>query len=275
MKIKKISSLDSREFELYLTLREQTHHWREGFAVVESEKSVRELLASDVEIESMLMTRHWIDRLGPLLEQPRHSETVLYEAGETLLNNIVGFQMHKSLLALARIPANPQLASLSEPSHEQTALQVHVALEAVADSENMGMILRNCAAFGVASLVTGEDSCSPWLRRSVRVSLGNIFKLTLYRSPDLLTSLRQLRDDHGWHIVGTTPRGGNPTIALPQKEAKHICLLFGSEARGLTEQALALCDTRFTIPMQNDVDSINVANSVAVALHEALRFGGK
>ena len=275
MNINKISSLDSREFELYLTLREQTHHWREGFAVVESEKSVRELLASDVEIESMLMTRHWIDRLGPLLKQKRHSETVLYEAEETLLTGIVGFQMHKSLLALARIPANPPLASLSKLVQGQRAPRIHVALEAVADSENMGMILRNCAAFGVASLVTGEDSCSPWLRRSVRVSLGNIFKLTIHRSPDQLDSLRQLRDTHGWHIVGTTPRGGSPAITLPQKETKHICLLFGSEANGLTEEALALCDARFTIPMQNDVDSINVANSVAVALHEALRSGEK
>jgi tRNA G18 (ribose-2'-O)-methylase SpoU len=45
-------------------------------------------------------------------------------------------------------------------------------------------------------------------------------------------------------------------------------LLFGSEGEGLSAEALALCDARFTIPMQRGIDSINVAQSVALALYD-------
>ncbi len=270
MLIRPVDTLDLPELEPYRTLRARTQHWQGGFFVAESEKTVRALLDSDLRVESLLLNESWLTALEQTLRQPRFSETTVFVGRDELLEDIVGFPLHQKLLALGRIPENPSLDVLQQTGKER---RLHVALEGLADAENMGMILRNCAAFGVDSLLVGADSSSPYMRRSVRVSLGNVFSLRIHRAENVLDALRTCRDRFDWYVIGTTPRGG--AEVLPDAEAGHadICLFFGSEAEGLSTDALALCDAQFTIPMRSGVDSINIANAVAVSLYEATRHG--
>ena len=267
MQIIDIDTLDLPDLEPYRTLRGQTQHWRDGHLVAEGEKAVRALLESTIVVSSMLLSRDWL----PLVQETRHASRLdhatVYVAPDALLEGIVGFPLHKSLMAIGRLPENPSLDALRAAA---PASAVYVALEGIADAETMGMILRNCAAFGVAGLIVGPDSTSPYLRRSVRVSLGNVFSLRIHRSEDVLATVRQCREEFDWHVMGTTPRGGSAVIDVAASRAP-LCLLFGSEATGLTDAALSICDDVFTIPMRNDVDSINVANAVAVTLYAAMR----
>ena len=270
MQIIHLTTLDLPELEPYRTLRGKTQHWKDDFLVTEGEKAVRALLASQVDVHSLLMNEAWLSVLDTELNDERFAATTVYVAPDALMNSIVGFSLHQKLLAIGRRPENPPLQSLSDT---RAGRHVHVALEGLADAENMGMIMRNCAAFGVRSVIVGPDSTSPWMRRSVRVSLGNVFSLSVYRSNNLFDTLRQCRSEFGWRVVGTTPRGGTNTIQLQAVKNEQLCLFFGSEASGLSEEALALCDELFTIPMRGGVDSINVANAVAVSLFEATRHG--
>ncbi len=290
MRVVPVTTLDLPALEPYRTLRARTWHWREGFFVAEGEKVVRALLDSRIEIVSILTSKSWLEALEGSFTAERGPETVIYLGEDALLEGIVGFPLHQKLLAIGRIPPNPPLEELHTRA---PGCHVHVALEGLADAENMGMILRNAAAFGARSLIHGPDSTSPWLRRSVRVSLGNLFALRIHRADSLHDTLRRCREELGWRIVGTTPRGGDNRIMWdetpgknentaaggqagspgqePGDRAGHLCLLFGSEAEGLTDKALALCDAHFSIPMRGGVDSINVANAVAVTLFEAVR----
>jgi tRNA G18 (ribose-2'-O)-methylase SpoU len=275
MRIIRISTLEYPELEPYRTLRGRTHHWKDGFFVAEGEKAIRALLASNLRVKSLLMNEDWLDVLEVALRRGNTENSDVYVADETLMEGIVGFPLHQKLLAIGEVPDNPPLEALNPPLEALNEVArpqaVHVALEGIADAENMGMILRNCAAFGAASLLVGSDSSNPWLRRSVRVSLGNIFALRIHRADNILDVMRRCRDEFGWRIVGTTPRGGASAIEASAADPRPLCLFFGSEATGLTDAALALCDERFTIHMRNDVDSINVANAVAVTLFEAMR----
>ncbi|MFZ1731347.1 MAG: RNA methyltransferase [Bacteroidota bacterium] len=269
MRIVPVTDLDSSELEPYRTLRARTSHWQEGYCVAEGEKAVRALLTSSLSVHSLLLSESWLRMFEKELQSERFGDTAVFVASDALMEGIVGYPLHKSLLAIGVLPENPSLEQLQKKGEGRV---LHVALEGIADAENMGMILRNCAAFGVHSLIVGTDSSSPWMRRSVRVSLGNVFSLTIHRSEDVHAALRRCRREFGWHIVGTTPRDGEALIGSPANEAgNNLCLFFGSEAYGLTDEALALCDSRFSIPMRNDVDSINVANAVAVTLFEASR----
>jgi tRNA G18 (ribose-2'-O)-methylase SpoU len=268
VRIISVTTLDLPELEPYRTLRGRTWHWSDDYFVAEGEKAVRALLDARLEVVSLLISDGWLVEFEAQLSDDHFSETTVYLADDALLERIVGYPLHKKLLAIGRIPPNPPLAELH--THEE-GRHVHVALEGLADAENMGMILRNAAAFGARSLLFGSDSTSPWLRRSVRVSLGNLFALRIHQAEDIHLALRRCREEFGWRIIGSTPRGGSPVIEWKGEEAEHVCLLFGSEAEGLSDKALALCDAHFTIPMHRGVDSINVANAVAVALYESTR----
>lgn len=262
LRIVPVTSLGHSELEPYRTLRGRTHHWSDGFCVAEGEKAVRALLASSLRVHSLLLSEDWLHALTGAFRFPQHSDTIVYVAPDQLLEEIVGYQMHKRLLAIGVIPENPSLADMQ---HNAPPASVFVALEGIADAENMGMILRNCAAFGVEGLIIGADSCSPWLRRSVRVSLGNVFSLSIHRSEDVISTLQYCQKEWNWQLIATTPSGGSTKLST-SGEIRARCLLFGSEAAGLSGEALRISDMRFSIPMQNHVDSINVANAVAVAL---------
>lgn len=268
MHVRPVDTLELPELEPYRTLRGRTRHWKDGYIVAEGVKTVQALLASDLTVHSVLMNETWLRTLRDTLTVSRFADTVAYVASDALLERIVGFPLHQKLLALAAVPVNPRLEELR--AHGD-APGLHVALEGLADAENMGMVLRNCAAFGVDSVLVGPDSTSPYLRRSVRVSLGNVFSLRVHRAENLRTALTECRDRFGWYIVGTKPRGGSTELSEARQTGRDICLLFGSEGEGLSEGALALCHDSFSIPMRRGVDSINIANAVAVSLYEATR----
>ncbi len=249
-----IASLHDPALEMYTSLRENTHHWSRGCFVAESEKVVRRLLASDVGIVSFLLTPEWWDTLkADILGRPG-GEVDVFLGPPELLETITGFTMHKSVMAIGRIPE-------TQPAVPDGGLVV--ALEGIADAENMGMISRSCAGLGVSALVVGEDSTNPWLRRSVRVSMGTIFDLPIIRVPRLVAWLRERRESGGWRIIGTTPRGGSRLV--PSVGGGVTCVLFGSEGHGLTAEALDTCTEQWSIPMHRGVDSLNVAHTVAIA----------
>ncbi|MCZ7557413.1 MAG: RNA methyltransferase [Bacteroidia bacterium] len=270
LNIQHIVDIDIAELEPYRTLRERTWHWGSGHFVAESAKVVRAVLDSSVTIRSMLITEQWLSENTSILDTARIGDAPVFVAPEEVLQRIVGYALHHGVMAVGTIPENPSIEVLRGAKEKASLL---VALEGIADAENMGMILRNCAAFGVDGVLVGRDSCSPWLRRSVRVSVGHMFRLHIRICDDILGDIRLLRGSGKVRLVGAVPRGGSSQVFQHIQTCDagdaSLCLLFGSEAYGLTSEATALCDVLFTIPMRQGVDSINVANAVAVALYAA------
>ena len=135
-------------------------------------------------------------------------------------------------------------------------------------AENVGVIVRNAAALGAHALVAGGGTASPWLRRSVRNSMGSIFGLPVLETEDLVGELLRLRDRHRLACRAAVPSGGR-TMEEVDLSAGTV-LVFGSEGDGVSGAVRAACDG-VTIPMAAGVDSLNVAAASAVLLAEAAR----
>ena len=134
----------------------------------------------------------------------------------------------------------------------------------------MGVIVRNCVSLGVQGILVGESSCDPYLRRSVRNSMGNVFSIPIVYLTNIVNELGALRTSLGMSIIGAHPREGSRDIRGVDFSG-NCCLVFGSEGEGISEAVLRTCDTVAMIPMMNDVDSINVGSASAVFLYEAHR----
>ena len=266
MIVHRITTVDLPELELYRTLRENTQHWRRGMFIAEGDKCVLRLIESRLPVQSFLLSEEWFSELETTLSDELYGDTEVYVGSEKLLDSIVGFRMHKRIMAMAPIPASPPLERLAYAPHGSN---VHVAVEGIADSENMGTMIRSFDALGAGSMIAGNDSSNPWLRRSVRVSMGSVFSLPVYSVPDVLATVEKCKKLFNWHVVATLPEGGRPRMNVPAD--RPLCLLIGSEAHGLTGEALALADTVYTIPMHGGVESLNVATAAAIALYEAVR----
>jgi tRNA G18 (ribose-2'-O)-methylase SpoU len=144
-----------------------------------------------------------------------------------------------------------------------------VAIEALSSAENVGAVVRNCAAFAVPALITGETCTSPFLRRAVRSSMGTIFDLPVIESANLVATLSSLRTA-GIRCIATHPHAIGHDLSVANLR-DDCCLVFGSEGYGLSKAVLEICDEAVAIEMPNTVDSLNVSSAAAVFLYEARR----
>ncbi len=267
--IKSIQSLDAPELELYLTLRRVDEHERAGVLVATNAKVVQRLLASRFTVASALMTPAWLEKLEPELRARAENEIIVYVGEKSLLETITGYQLHQGVMAVGKIPTQPKLESLLEQSAGPLLL---VAVEGIASAENLGAIVRGCAAFGVHFLIVGETCGSPFQRRAVSGSMGSIFEQPVVKVDNLAETLTRLRG-RGIRCLAAHPRRDATNLSAAEFRG-DCCLVFGAEGPGLTATALAACDEMVEIPMPTHMNSLNVAAATAVFLYEATRQRG-
>ena len=261
-----IASLNEPELTPYKTLRRTTEHEHEGIFVAEGEKVVARLLESSLQVVSVLTTAEWFGKYQNRLES--RSGTIKVFVGEkTLLSSIVGFHLHQGIMAVARIPETLNLDTIVSQS---TRPKLFVAIDGITNSENLGVIVRNCVAFGVQALIVGETSSSPYLRRAVRNSMGTIFKLPVAPTVNLVDTINNLKSNFLIEVIAAHPSAEQRSLSSPSLR-KDCCIVFGSEGFGISEKVLAACSEQVSIRMMSGVDSLNVASASAVFLYEVMR----
>lgn len=263
--VQKIASLELPELQPYRTLRRQAAHRAQRIFVAEGEKTLRRLLETPFVLVSALLTPEWLQVFEPLLKN-REEEIYVYVAEKPVVETLTGFTMFQGILAVAKIPAPPTLEEILSRSAKPN---LFVATDGVQNAENLGTLVRNCAAFSVQALFASQSSSSPFLRRAVRSSMGGIFTIPVLEDLDLVKTLQTLRE-RGVHCVAAHPHASGKI--LPQANLKtDCCIVFGNEAYGISEPVLKICDDAVAVPMPPSVDSMNVSSAGAVFLYEAQR----
>jgi tRNA G18 (ribose-2'-O)-methylase SpoU len=295
--IHKIASLDLPELAPYRTLRRAAEHAAHGIFVAEGDKVVRRLLESDFGVVSVLLPENRVAEFEPLLRARHEKEIPVFAVTKkSVLEELVGFEMFQGVLAIGKIPA---IVTLEKILAESPRPRLFAAVDGLTSAENIGLLVRNCAAFGTHALIVGETSSSPFLRRAVRNSMGTIFQLPVVelgevtasgtatvhtsrtaKSPDgspgvsphqktLAQTLNELRKHH-IRCVAAHPHTDKKSLSEADFTG-DCCIVFGSEGKGISPEVLAACDEAVAIPMANDVDSLNVGAAAAVFLYEASR----
>ncbi len=264
--IQPVQALDAPELALYRTLKRVEEHERAGVLVAANSKVVKRLLASRFTVVSALLTPAWLEKLEPQLRARTEADIFVYVAEQKLLETITGYVMHQGALAVAEIPPLPDLETLLITSPRPLLL---AAVEGIASAENLGAVVRSCAAFGAHFLIVGETCGSPFQRRAVAGSTGTIFEQPVVRVENLLETLTVLRA-RGVRCLAAHPRPDAAKLSAADLRG-DCCLVFGAEGPGLTPAVLAACDEPVEIPMPSHMNSLNVAAAAAVFLYEATR----
>ncbi|MBM4029259.1 MAG: RNA methyltransferase, partial [Planctomycetes bacterium] len=233
--VQTIESFDLPELNPYRTMRQQHEHRQQRIFVAEGEKIVRRLLESELGVVSVLLPRKWVAEFAPLLERrPEHVR--VFVAEKALLETLTGFTMYQGLLAVGRAP---DAITLETALAANPRPRLFAAVDGLTNAENLGSLVRNCAAFGVQALLVGETCSSPYLRRAVRASMGTVFHLPLVETTDLAAALLEL-ESRGVRVIAAHPHADRRAIA-DADFAADCCLVFGSEGYGVSPRVLAAC----------------------------------
>jgi tRNA G18 (ribose-2'-O)-methylase SpoU len=266
--VDRITSADDPRVQDYRAVREPELVRRRGLFIAEGRlvvarllalprSAIRSILVSDAGLAAL--RQHAADGLDARPDLP------LYLAAPDVIDAIGGFHFHRGCLAIAERPGALDAGALIAAATPGRPL---VVVEAIAQADNVGSILRNAQAFGAAGVLLDPASVDPLYRKALRTAMGAALVVPWARLepwPDALARLQRA----GIVVAALTPRSAaQPLDAFVAAYAdRAVALLVGAEGPGLLEATLAAADVLVRIPMAPGADSVNVATATGIALH--------
>lgn len=253
---------------VYAQVRERDLVGRMGGFIAEGEVVLRVLLgpSSRFQPASLLIADKRIERLSPMLAALPAAVPV-YAASQAVMDAVVGFPIHRGILAHGLRPPDPDAEGLLAKLGPRAVVLV---LFGIANHDNIGGLFRNAAAFGADAVLLDGVCCDPLYRKAIRVSVGAALSVPFARlaaGQDPLALLQR----HGFTVLALSPRGAEPLAGL--ERADRTAVLLGAEGPGLPEDLLTRART-VAIPMAPGWDSLNVAATSAILLHALTQGGG-
>lgn len=149
-----------------------------------------------------------------------------------------------------------------------------VALAAdVRDPGNAGTLLRTAAAAGATGVVLAGHSVDPYNPKTVRASVGSLFRIPIALEPDPVAAVRAAQGA-GYAVLAADGAGEVDLFDADPLLAGPTAWLFGNEAWGLPAELAAAADHRVRIPLRGDVESLNLSTAAAVCLFASARAQG-
>lgn len=249
----------------YLSIRERDLAGREGRFIAEGKVVLNVLFAARrFEAESALVLENRLAGLTETLALAPHGMPV-YVAGQSVLDAIAGFHIHRGVLAVGRPAAPPDARALLGSLPEQALV---LALVGISNHDNAGAIFRNAAAFGADAIFLDATCCDPLYRKAIRVSVGAALKVPFTVAGDR-NELAATLAEAGFTSLALSPAGNTDIGEV--RPAPRTALFLGTEGEGLPP-ALMKTMTTVRIPIARGFDSLNVAAASAIALHRLARL---
>jgi tRNA G18 (ribose-2'-O)-methylase SpoU len=260
----KIESLDDPRVAAYRNLPDRTLRG-ESIFLAEGVLLAERLLASRYEVESVFASLECYEEF----RRKTPEGTPVFAAEESLLLQIVGFPFHRGALAVGKRGKATSPEELFAPAERAERFRVAICPE-ITKPENMGLVFRNAAAFGLDGVLLGERCCDPFSRRSMRVSMGATLRTPFCKVANLREAILDLKRRREFTIYAAILDPA--ALRIGEIDWPACCgIMLGNEMDGLDADSLALCDRRAAIPITNEVDSLNLGVAAGIFMYEMQR----
>jgi RNA methyltransferase, TrmH family len=236
-------------------LRQRKERRAAGAFLVEGARVCSEALASGWHVREMFVTSDH-DRLAELARSNGVHVTVVDGRVARALSDT---QHPQGAFAVVDIPQYELSTVLP------AVPRLVVVLAGVADPGNAGAVIRTAAAAGADAVIVSSGSVHPYGGKCVRASAGALFHVPVVSGIDPVAAVSALRTA-GTQVLATSLAGADlfdiePTLEHP------TTWLFGNEAHGLDQAAIAAADHQVRVPMAGSVESLNLAAAAAICLY--------
>lgn len=223
-----------------------------GLFVAEGPKLLSEALRWDGSVTTVIC--------APGVQLPEMPQGVrAVEVSDSLLASIADTESPQGIVFLCKAK------KLDIPNH--LVGKRYLLLDGVQDPGNVGTIWRTADAFGADGLILCNGCADPYNPKTVRATMGAVFRLPVYEA-DLSLVTEKLADIK-LPLYATALR--EDTVDVRDIDLKCAAVIIGSEGRGVSQQALDLCEKTIKIPMRARCESLNAAVAAAVVLWEMER----
>lgn len=255
-----IADADDPRIASYRNVRERDLMHHEGLFVAESEVVVRVMVGSGRwSVRSMLLEQRRLEGMQDVVDR-LDARTTIFVAPQRVMDAIVGFPIHRGVLALGERGLD------LHPDELLSKRGMFVGLVGLTNHDNVGGIFRNAAAFGATGVLLDRASCDPLYRKAIRVSVGASLLVPFARGEDPVDLVDRCAR-RGREVIALTPKSDLLLEDVAREPPRPRVLLLGTEWEGLPDDILART-RRVRIPMSSayGLDSLNVAVASGIAL---------
>lgn len=248
MKITKITSLANENIKNAIKLTETKNLKKSNVAIVESYKVVKDLFLQKHKVVSVFTTEDAFNKKEDFF---KNLNCDIFITTKSIINKLSNVETSDEIIALVEIPKQKNVEIKEN----------FLVLDHVQDPTNMGAIIRSACAFNFKTIVT-INCVHPYSQKVTRCSMSNNFNVNFVELS--IEQLNLLINKNKTPLYCLNMDGEN----LYNIKSKEKCfgLILGSEGKGVNKQLSSIATKTICIPMQNNVESLNVAVSASIVM---------
>lgn len=141
-------------------------------------------------------------------------------------------------------------------------------LDRIQDTHNFGALLRTAAAVGISGVIIAKDNQAPLNGTVYKTSAGAALRIPIVQVSNINQTIDKLKKSNFWTAAIDIADKGPVETVWDQTYDTPMAFVLGSEGSGIAEKTKEHVDFILSIPMENNVESLNVSVAGAVTLYE-------
>jgi len=258
--------ISSRENQKIIQARKTRDGKDKNLIFVEGLRLAEEVLISNLKIREIFCTEQFaISGRGQAFLQDIHSN-LLAEVSENVFNSLADTKNSQGIIVIAEKPPADRIFLEQNLNSKKTPLVI--LLHRINNPSNLGAILRTAEAVDAAGIILTKNSADAFSPKALRGAMGAAFRLPVWSNADFSEALDWAKK-YDLSAISAEANAEKSYLEVDWKRPR--LLIFGSEAHGLSAEEREKVEESMTIPMENKVESLNLAVSCGVILFEAKR----
>lgn len=174
---------------------------------------------------------------------------------------------HQGVIAFAAIVQYMDLQQVIDHVVASGDMPLFIMLDGITDVRNIGGIARTAVSCGSQAIIIPDKGVGALNEEALKSSAGALQKINICRVNSLMKAVDQLRLN-GIKVLASEMTAEKNLHELPMNEP--LCIVMGSEDKGVFVPLMKICDEKFKIPMAGDFESLNVSVATGMILYEVM-----
>lgn len=237
--------------------------FEEGLLLLEGARLCKDALQNEVACTALIVTADFFEKQRELCDLFLQKEVPCYVIADFLGEKISDTKSPQGIFALCK---KPQMQSAA--AFLQTKGPILI-LDGIKDPGNLGTIVRTALSFGLAQIALFHQCANPFSPKVTRSSMGMNLLVDFCQGEQAQAFLTQAKSA-SYEVYASALSADSVDIRQVDKKAP-FCLVIGSEAHGISEAFTKGSDTLISIPMKEQVESLNAAMAGAIFIWEFMK----
>ncbi len=255
--MQQVSSVQNSIIKMAASLHQKKNRQKTGLFLIEGRKSVEDALDYGLKITHIFLNKSTGEDMEKL------PKNLIYLVNEKVLKKISTTDSPCEILAVAK-QTEYKINDLMKDENP-----LIIILENIKDPGNLGTIIRTAKAAAASGIILTEDTADIFNPKTVRASAANLWKIPIIYLDNTKNLRQKLLKYRDFQFISTVVSYENTKNYFEVNYKTPSVIIFGSEAEGISEGLLDQSDFSVKIPMQAEVESLNLSVSAGIILYEA------